>query len=129
MEIQYILLVCGGGVVWIFPVNIIIIFPFICVANVSGSIFTLRSGIPLGECTTCYLSIYLLIDILVVSSFVVFGYYKLSIYLCVEKGYLSPWVCTCGYKGWIILLVHVYPSFLELMYHFTLLSAMCERKF
>ena len=94
MEIQYILLVCGGGVVWFFPVNIITIFPFICVANVSGSIFTLRSGIPLGECTTCYLSIYLLIDILVVSSFVS-DYYKLS--CCAFIFVLRKVICPLGF--------------------------------
>lgn len=113
MEIQYILLVCGGGGFRFFPVNIITIFPFICVASVRGSIFILRNGIPLGECTEFYLSIYLLIDILVFSSFAVSAYYKLSCCACIFV--LRKVICPLGFvpvaTGWIILLVPVYPSF------------------
>lgn len=66
------------GVVWFFPVNIMTVFTFICVVGVSRPFFTLWNGIPLSDYTTFYLSVYLLIDVLVGSSFVVSGYYKLS---------------------------------------------------
>ena len=83
------------GELWFFPVNITTVFPFICVVSVSRSFFILRNGIPLSECSPFYLSIYLVIDILVVSGFVVSGYYKLS---CCEYVFvLRKIVCSLGF--------------------------------
>ena len=85
----YTLRLWWGALVF-FPVNITTIFPFICAVSVSSYIAEWYSN---G--TQFYLSKYLLIDILVVSGFVVSGYYKLS---CCEYVFvLRKIVCSLGF--------------------------------